>query len=93
MGNDGLSFLTNTRSRLVLVKLLDQPSYAKELDDEMDSDYGYIQRVLQKFEEYDLVSSNKDGQKRMYELTSTGREAAELLDELGSVLSEGENPQ
>jgi DNA-binding PadR family transcriptional regulator len=74
------------------VKVLEQPSYAKELDEEMDSDYGYIQRVLQKFQEYGLVSSEKDGQKRMYELTDTGRDAAELLDELSSVLGGGENP-
>jgi DNA-binding MarR family transcriptional regulator len=93
-GNNALGFLTNTRSCGILVELLGEPSYARELDGVFDSDYGYIQRVLQKFEEYGLVESeidSEDGRKRMYELTERGRDAAELLDQLESVLDGGEN--
>lgn len=90
MGNDALSFLTNTSSCSLLIELLEEPSYANELSKVLDTDYGYVQRVLQKFEEYDLVTSESEGRKRMYELTETGRDAADLLDQLHSTLG-GEN--
>jgi len=96
MQNSSREFLTNTRPCSILVELDQGPSYARKLNKEIDSDYGYIQRVLQKLEEYGLVTSREDeedGRKRMYELTEQGRETAELLDQLYDVLDRGENPE
>ncbi|GAA4294620.1 helix-turn-helix domain-containing GNAT family N-acetyltransferase [Streptomyces venetus] len=75
---------TLTESR-VLYELAHAPhTDAADLRAQLHLDAGYLSRILNKFEEDGLVErgpSEKDPRRRRITLTTTGREAAALLDE------------
>lgn len=85
-------FFVNVKSAKILVSLSNPSTdnYASEISSNVDCTYSHTVRILQKFEEKDLVRSKKKGRKKMVELTSDGREIAQDLGDLMHSLQEAE---
>ncbi len=56
--------------------------YASVLSKEVDCTYSHAVKILKKFEKNDLVEFDKNGRKKLIELTDDGEEIASTMDEL-----------
>ena len=61
-------------------------NYASELSSEVDATYSHTVRILHQLEDFDLVESEKDGRKKVVELTQEGEKIAKRCGDLLSVL-------
>lgn len=80
----------NIKSAKILVSLSDpsKDNYASEISSNVDCTYSHAVRILQKFEDRDLVESKKDGRKKILELTSEGEEVARDMGDLIHTIDE-----
>jgi DNA-binding MarR family transcriptional regulator len=86
-------FFVNVKSAKILVSLSNPTvdNYASEISSEVDCTYSHTVRILQKFEQEGLVSSNKEGRKKMVDLTSDGESVAQEMGDLMHELSQVDN--
>ncbi len=56
--------------------------YASILSKEVDCTYSHAVKILKKFEQNNLVEFDKNGRKKLIELTDEGEKIASTLDEL-----------
>ncbi|MFB6174836.1 MAG: winged helix DNA-binding protein [Candidatus Nanohalobium sp.] len=77
-------FFVNVKSAKILVSLSNPTTdnYASRISSDVDCTYSHTVRIIQKFEDRGLISSRKEGRKKMIELTSEGMEIAEDLGDL-----------
>lgn len=77
-------FFVNVKSAKILVSLSNPTvdNYASEISSEVDCTYSHTVRILQKFEKEGLVTTNKEGRKKMVELTSDGEDLAQKMGDL-----------
>ena len=87
MGEDVESFFVNVKPVRILVNINSgfTENYATALATEVDATYSHTVRILQKLEEFGLVTSEKQGRKKIFQLTEDGKELAE---ECGNLLAE-----
>lgn len=83
-------FFVNVKSAKILVSLSNPSTdnYASEISSQVDCTYSHTVRILHKFEDKGLVDSDKEGRKKVVELTEDGREVAEDLGDLMHSLQE-----
>ncbi len=67
---------------LVFLKKGDNPNYATEVSKGVDCTYSHTIKVLDKFEELELVEFSKEGRVKLIELTDDGEEIAHDLEGL-----------
>jgi len=67
---------------LVFLKGGDEPNYATEVSKGVDCTYSHTIKVLDQFEELDLVEFSKEGRVKLIELTDDGEEIAHDLEGL-----------
>lgn len=67
---------------LVFLKQGDDPNYATEVSKGIDCTYSHTIKVLDQFEELDLVEFTKEGRVKLIELTDDGEEIAHDLEGL-----------
>jgi len=74
----------NVKSAKILVSLSDpsKDNYASEISSNVECTYSHAVRILQKFEDRDLVESKKEGRKKIMELTPEGEEIAKDMGDL-----------
>ncbi len=85
MGEEDLeSFFINEKPVKILVNINSgfTDNYASELSSEVDATYSHTVRILHQLEEFDLVDSEKDGRKKVVELTDEGEKIAKRCGEL-----------
>lgn len=87
MGEDVESFFVNVKPVRILVNINSgfTDNYATALSAEVDATYSHTVRILQKLEEFGLVTSEKQGRKKVFQLTDDGKDLAE---ECGDLMSE-----
>ena len=56
--------------------------YASVLSKEVDCTYSHTVKILNKFENKDIVEFNKEGRRKLIELTDEGEKIASVLEEL-----------
>lgn len=56
--------------------------YASVLSKEADCTYSHTVKILDQFEEHDLIEFTKEGRKKLIELTDRGEELASTMDDL-----------
>lgn len=91
MGEQELeSFFINEKPVKILVNINSgfTDNYASELSSEVDATYSHTVRILHQLEDFDLVESEKDGRKKVVELTEEGEDIAKTCGDLLSVLRE-----
>lgn len=89
MGDEDLeSFFINKKPVKILVNINSgfTDNYASELSSEVDATYSHTVRILHQLEEFNLVNSEKEGRKKVVELTEEGEEIAKQCGDLLSVL-------
>lgn len=89
MGEEDLeSFFINEKPVKILVNINSgfTGNYASELSSEVDATYSHTVRILHKLEDFDLVESEKDGRKKVVELTEEGEDIARTCGDLLSTL-------
>lgn len=86
-------FFVNVKSAKILVTLSNPTTdnYASQISSNVDCTYSHTVRILQKFEDRGLVQSEKQGRRKMIELTDDGSEVAEKLGDLMHSLGQIEN--
>ena len=86
-------FFVNVKSAKILVTLSNPTTdnYASQISSNVDCTYSHTVRILQKFEDRGLVNSEKQGRRKMIELTEDGSEVAEKLGDLMHSLGQIEN--
>ncbi len=67
---------------LVFLKKGDNPNYATEVSKGIDCTYSHTIKVLDQFEELELVEFTKEGRIKLIELTEDGEEIAHDLEGL-----------
>ncbi len=67
---------------LVFLKKGDEPNYATEVSKGVDCTYSHTIKVLDQFEELELVTFRKEGRIKLIELTEDGEEIAHDLEGL-----------
>ncbi len=67
---------------LVFLKQGENPNYATEVSKGVDCTYSHTIKVLDHFEELDLVEFTKEGRIKLIELTEDGKEIAHDLEGL-----------
>jgi len=89
MGKEELeSFFINEKPVKLLVNINNgfTDNYASELSSEVDATYSHTVRILHQLEDFNLIHSEKDGRKKVVELTSEGEEIAAQCGDLLAVL-------
>ena len=89
MGEEDLeSFFINHKPVKIIVNINSgfTDNYASELSSEVDATYSHTVRILHQLEEFNLIESEKDGRKKVVELTDEGEEIAKRCGNLLSVL-------
>ncbi|MFB6116289.1 MAG: winged helix DNA-binding protein [Candidatus Nanosalina sp.] len=83
-GKDLESFFINEKPVKILVNINSgfTGNYASELSSEVDATYSHTVRILHQLEEFELIESEKDGRKKVVELTDEGEEIAKTCGEL-----------
>lgn len=67
---------------LVFLKKGDKPNYATEVSKGVDCTYSHTIKVLDRFQELELVEFSKEGRIKLIELTDDGEEIAHDLEGL-----------
>ncbi len=62
--------------------------YASVLSKEADCTYSHTVKILDQFKEHGLIEFNKEGRKKLIELTEDGEEVAQNMAELMDSLDE-----
>ena len=89
MGEEELeSFFINEKPVKILVNINSgfTDNYASALSSQVDATYSHTVRILHQLEDFDLIESEKDGRKKVVELTSTGEEIATQCGDLLAAL-------
>ena len=73
---DMLIFLNNAKG----------PAYSSVLAKNADCTYSHVVKVLKEMEEHGLVIFNKKGRLKLLSLTNKGKELAEALEKVKSIL-------
>lgn len=66
----------------------DDPKYASVLSREAECTYAHTVKILNTFEENDLVEFDKQGRKKLIELTDRGQQVAQHMTALMNTLDE-----
>jgi DNA-binding MarR family transcriptional regulator len=84
MGEDLESFFINQKPVRILVNLHSDftDNYASALSSEVDATYSHTVRILHKLEDFNLVESEKEGRKKVVDLTEDGEEVAKKCGDL-----------
>ncbi len=87
-------FFVNTKSARILVSLNDPTTdnYASEVSTQVDCTYSHAVRIIQRLEEEGLVDAEKEGRKKMVDLTGDGEEVARKLSDLMHSLQRIDDP-
>ena len=91
MGEEELeSFFINEKPVKILVNINSgfTDNYASELSTEVDATYSHTVRILHQLEDFDLVTSERDGRKKVVELTPDGEEVASQCGDLLAALQD-----
>ncbi|PSH00435.1 MAG: hypothetical protein BRC30_03555 [Nanohaloarchaea archaeon SW_7_46_7] len=93
MGESLQEFFVNVKSAKILVNLSDPSTdnYASEISSNVGCTYSHTVRILHKFDDKGLVETNKEGRKKIIELTEDGRDIAQNLGDLIHSLQQAEN--
>jgi len=74
-------FLHQKPAKILLgIKRGRESKYASVLSREADCTYSHTVKILNTFEESDLIEFRKEGRKKLIELTKSGRELAEQME-------------
>jgi len=85
--DDMLSFfLQDKPARILLEMTKDDRTYPADVSKALAATYSHIVRVIQKLEEYGLVSSEKEGRTKYIKLTEIGQQVAHHLQGLEMTL-------
>ncbi len=85
--DDMLSFfLQDKPARILLEMTKDERTYPADVSKALAATYSHIVRVIQKLEEYGLVSSEKEGRTKYIKLTELGQQVAHHLQGLEMTL-------
>jgi DNA-binding MarR family transcriptional regulator len=85
-------FFVNVKSAKILVSLSNPTTdnYASKISSNVDCTYSHTVRIIQKFEDRGLLESEREGRKRVVQLTEDGRDIAQAMGELIHVLDSAE---
>jgi DNA-binding MarR family transcriptional regulator len=75
-------FLQDKPARIMLEMSKNDRTYPADISKALAATYSHIVRVIQKLEEYGLVSSEKEGRTKYIKLTETGQQVAHNLQGL-----------
>ncbi|WP_049996382.1 helix-turn-helix domain-containing protein [Halococcus sediminicola] len=79
-----MDLLLNEKPAKIL-RTLREPSkdnYGQAIAYKINSTYSHTLKLLKRFEEHDVVESDTDGRKKIYELTEDGQELADAAEQL-----------
>ena len=79
-------FLQDKPARILLEMGKTDRTYPADISKALAATYSHIVRVIQKLEEYGLVSSEKEGRTKYIKLTETGQQVAHHLQGLEMAL-------
>lgn len=90
MGEELEKLFVNRKPVQIIVVLNNRFSenYASQISEEINSTYSHTVRLLNRMEDQGLVTSSKEGRRKMIELTDEGREVARKSSELLKSLRE-----
>ncbi len=90
MGEELEKLFVNQKPVQIIVVLNNRFSenYPSKISEEVNSTYSHTVRLLNRMEEQGLVTSSKEGRRKMMELTDEGREVARKSSELLKALRE-----
>ena len=89
MGEEDLeSFFINEKPVKILVNINSgfTDNYASKLSTEVDATYSHTVRILHELEEFNLVTSEREGRKKIVSLTEDGEKVATQCGELLAAL-------
>jgi len=81
-------FLNRVPPKIITTIYELESTFPSEIAKKVDSPFAHVISVLQKLEKEGLVKTKMEGRIRVTTLTGRGRQLAELLVELGKVLSD-----
>lgn len=94
VSNKGLAYLLLRRKPvMLLIRLLraERPIYASIVAKDIECTYSHTVRILQELKKKDIVEFEKKGRLKLITLTKKGREIAECLEKLLSMLNKAES--
>lgn len=71
---------------LVAIRRSQGDSYATQLATKIDTTYAHSVKILQKFQDHEMVRTERKGRKKTYELTENGIAYADKLGEFLDVI-------
>lgn len=79
-----MELLLNEKPAKILTTLREpnKDNYGQAIAYKINSTYSHTLKLLKRLEEHDVVTSDTDGRKKIYELTDDGKELAEAAEEL-----------
>ena len=79
-----MNLLLNEKPAKILTTLREpnKDNYGQAIAYKINSTYSHTLKLLKRLEKHDVVTSDTDGRKKLYELTKDGKELAESAEEL-----------
>ncbi len=84
-------FLKKVPTETLLIIYEEKETYGTKITHKLEGNYSYVNRLISKFEELNLIKTKKDGRKKIIRLTDEGKRVVESLKSISSDINLEEN--